>query len=58
MMGMGKKLPPQGYKREKFIPRRVNGDGDKEAFSIPVPRGDPLNLYVTMFFVLVNDKNK
>jgi hypothetical protein len=57
-MGMGKKLPPRGYKRGKFIPRRVNGDGDGEAFPIPVPRGDPLNLHVTMFFILINDKNK
>jgi hypothetical protein len=57
-MGMGKKLPLRGYKRGKFIPRWVNGDGDGEAFPIPVLRGDPLNLHVTMFFVLVNDKNK
>jgi hypothetical protein len=33
----------------KNSPRRVNGDGDGEAFPIPVPRGDPLNLLVTMF---------
>jgi hypothetical protein len=59
-MGMGKKLIPRGYEREKFIPRRVNRDGDwdGEAFPIPVPHRDPLNLHVTLFYVLVNDKNK
>jgi hypothetical protein len=40
----------------KFIPRWVNGDGDIPAFSIPIPRENPLNMHVTMFFVLVNDK--
>jgi hypothetical protein len=53
-MEMEKKRPPRGYKREKFIPRWVNG----EAFPIPVPRGDPLYLHATMFFVSVNNKNK
>jgi hypothetical protein len=37
------------YKRGQFIPRWINGHGDEEAFPIPVPRGDPLNLHVTMF---------
>jgi hypothetical protein len=46
---MGKFLPPRGCKWGKVLPRRVNGDGDGEAFPIPVPRGDPLNLHVTMF---------
>jgi hypothetical protein len=49
--GDGEETSPQGYKRGKFIPRRVNGDGDGEAFPIPVPHGDPLNLHVTIFFV-------
>jgi hypothetical protein len=40
---------PWRYKRKKFIPRQINGDGDGEAFSITVLRGDPLNLYVTVF---------
>jgi hypothetical protein len=31
---------------------------DGEAFPVPVPYGDPLNLHATMFCVLVNDKNK
>jgi hypothetical protein len=56
--GDGEETSPRGYKRGKFISRRVNGNGDGEAFPIPVPRGDPLNLHVTMFFVLVNNKNK
>jgi hypothetical protein len=41
-------LPPRGCKRGEILPRRVNGDGDGEAFPIPVPRGDPLNVHVTM----------
>jgi hypothetical protein len=59
-MGMGKFLPSRGFKRGKILPQRVNGDADEdeEAFSIPVPRGDPQNLHVMMFYVIVNDKNK
>jgi hypothetical protein len=41
--GDGEISSPTGCKRGKFLPRRVNGDGDGEAFPIPVPRGDPLN---------------
>jgi hypothetical protein len=43
----GEVSSPLGCKRGKILPRRVNGDG--EAFPIPVPHRDPLNLHVTMF---------
>jgi hypothetical protein len=45
----GEETSSVGYKRENFILRRKNGDGDGEAFPIPVSREDPLNLHVTMF---------
>jgi hypothetical protein len=45
--GDGEGSPPRGCKRGKILPRWVNGDG--ETFPIPVPRGDPLNLYILMF---------
>jgi hypothetical protein len=48
-MEMEKFLPPQECKQRKIFPRRVNGDGNGEAFLILIFRGDPLNLYVTMF---------
>jgi hypothetical protein len=51
---MEKKFSLREYKREKIIFRRVKGDGD--IFLIPVLREDLLNLHVTIFCVLVNDK--
>jgi hypothetical protein len=55
---MGKFFPQRGCKQGKLLPRRVNEDGDEEAFPVSVPCRDPLNLHVTMFYVIVNDKNK
>jgi hypothetical protein len=49
LLGDEEETYPLGYKREKFISRQVNEDLDGEAFLIPVPHGDPLNLHVTMF---------
>jgi hypothetical protein len=46
-MWMRKVLPYGNVNGKKII--RVNGDGDWEAFLIPVPRGDPLNLHRMMF---------
>ena len=37
---MGAFYPPRGVSRGKFLPRRVGGDGDGEAFPVLVPRGD------------------
>jgi hypothetical protein len=36
-----------GCKEGNFFPRRVNED--MEAFSIPIPRGDPLDFQVILF---------
>jgi hypothetical protein len=46
---MGKFLPSRGCKWRKILPRRVNEDGNGEAFPIPVPHGDPLNLHCRRF---------
>jgi hypothetical protein len=56
--GDGEIFSPRGCKWGKFLPRLVNGDGDGEAFPIPVPRGNPLNLHMTMFYIIVNNRNK
>jgi hypothetical protein len=46
----GGRFSPRGdVNGEKILPRWVNGDGDGETFPIPVPRGDPLNLYMMIF---------
>lgn len=47
--GDGKVSSPTGMQTGKIISGRINRDEDGKAFSIPVPHGDTLNLYVMMF---------
>jgi hypothetical protein len=49
-------FPPRDVNREN-LSRRVNRDGTEKHSASPFPRG-PLNLYVIVFCVIVNNKNK
>jgi hypothetical protein len=51
--GDGEGSPPRGYKREKFLPRRVNEDMDDKAFSILVLCGDLINLRIMIFSCII-----
>jgi hypothetical protein len=56
---MEKFLPHRDVNRE-IVLRWVNGHGDRDAkaFCITIPRVDPLTLHVSIFHVIVNNKNK